>query len=291
MKSRRLQEIAHRAFVGYLRRWPVETGKARLMTALWRPLSFGVHRRTTRLRERRIRMTCDLEGHVQRHLYFLGRYEDANCQRWVELVGGARVVFDVGANAGIYSLLAAVTNPGVTVHAFEPTPAIHATLVENARLTGVERRITANLAGVGQTSGRAFLHECRGNGGDNDGMNFVSMDTTLPGSQSILLHSLDDYCAERGIERIDLMKMAVEGGEAEALLGARRLLKEKAIRALVLELLDWSAERAGHTQAEVLGILRRAGYHLYELRNRRWTWLDPWMKRASDDLFAVAEPL
>ena len=286
-----LQQIIHRAFAGYLRYSPFERGKVRMMSALWKPFSFGENVRETRLLTGQIRMRCDLSGHVQRSLYFLGRYEEENCEQWLSLVARSQVVFDLGANAGLYSLLAAVMNPRVQVHAFEPTPELHATVVGNARLNGVEGRITANLAGIGRKSGQAFINENRGNTGDNDGMNFVSGEATTAGSRPIVLCSLDEYCEEKGITRIDLMKMDVEGYEAEALIGAQRLLGQKAIRAIMFEVLGWSAERAGHTGAEVLEILWGAGYHLYELRGGRWTKLGPGAARQRDDVFAFAEPL
>lgn len=286
-----LQELTHRAFTGFLRHAPFDRGKVRIMSALWRPLSFGEFVRETRLATGQIRMTCDLRGHVQRNLYFIGAYEQENCGQWLNLVTRAQVVFDVGANVGLYSLLAAVMNPRVTVHAFEPTPELHATLTGNAKLNGVEGRLTANLAGIGRKNGQAFINIERGRSGDNDGMNFVTGAAGATGSRPITLYSLDEYCAERGITRIDLMKMDVEGYEAEALLGAKQLLEKKAIRVLLLELLGWSAERAGHTEAEVLDLLWGAGYHLYEMRSGRLARLERGSKRQRDDLFAFAEPL
>ncbi|MEP7124747.1 MAG: FkbM family methyltransferase [Byssovorax sp.] len=286
-----LREITHQAFTGFLRHAPFDRGKVRMMSALWKPLSFGQHEREARLTTGQIRMTCDISGHVQRSLYFLGGFEQENCAQWLTFVARAQVIFDVGANVGLYSLLAAVMNPRASVHAFEPTPDLHAKIVGNAGLNGVAERITANQVAIGRKSGAAFINQERGRSGDNDGMNFVTVEPGATWSRRITLCSLDDYCAERGIKRIDLMKMDVEGYEAEALLGARRLLEKKAIRVLLLELLGWSAERAGHTEAEVLEILWGAGYHLYEMQSGRLTKFVRGTKRRRDDLFAFAEPL
>ncbi|HEX2210284.1 MAG TPA: amino acid adenylation domain-containing protein, partial [Longimicrobium sp.] len=56
-------------------------------------------------------------------------------QHGIELRPGS-VVFDVGANIGMFSLYAGVSCPGVKVYAFEPIPAIHAVLRLNAELYG-----------------------------------------------------------------------------------------------------------------------------------------------------------
>ena len=284
------QELAHRAFVAYLRHFPVEKGKQRLLSALWKPLAFGNYHRQGRLRLADVRVSCDVRGFVQRQLYYLGTYEHPSSRKWLELAADARVVFDVGANVGLYSLLTAAVNPACRVHAFEPTAAIHATLVENIRLNRFEARIVANQAGIGRISGPAFLNECRGTDGENDGMNYMSSEHREPVGESIAAFSLDDYCAERAIERIDLLKMDIEGGETEALLGARRLLERKAITAMCLETIGWSAERSGHSVAELVELLRDAGYVLYELHGAHLVGVPATTLPTSDNLYAFARP-
>ena len=58
------------------------------------------------------------------------------------------IVFDVGANIGVFYVLLARMNPGIQVHAFEPVPPICAVLQENAEALG-EGRITVHPYGVG----------------------------------------------------------------------------------------------------------------------------------------------
>ena len=51
---------------------------------------------------------------------------------------GRQVIFDVGANAGIYSLAALAIQRDATVHAFEPTPEIATRLRAMAKLNGLD---------------------------------------------------------------------------------------------------------------------------------------------------------
>jgi FkbM family methyltransferase len=67
----------------------------------------------------------------------------------------------------------------------------------------------------------ARLNVWEGEDRSNEGMNFVMVfpkeTTTLP----IKTISLDDFCTEQGISRIDLLKLDIQGNEAEILAGAR----------------------------------------------------------------------
>jgi precorrin-6B methylase 2 len=49
-----------------------------------------------------------------------GRREKISMGLWMRLVPKAEVILDVGANSGVYSLVAAVMNPAARVYGFEP---------------------------------------------------------------------------------------------------------------------------------------------------------------------------
>ena len=258
--------LARTALQYYVRHFPVSRGKNRLISALWKPLSFGQYQCQTTLSQARLKINCDLTQNIQRNIYFWGNYEPEYCEYWIKFARHSRVVFDIGANVGVYSLLAAAVNPKASIHAFEPTPAIFDMLTKNIRLNDL-RNIHTNAVGVGSRSGRAILRECRGSNGANEGMNFVvnnalkTDDSDLP----IPLTSLDDYCGEVKIDQIDIIKMDIEGGEYAALQGARKLLQEQAIKCIFLELTEWAANRSGHSTIDIKRILREAGYRIYQL--------------------------
>src|SRR5690606_415958 len=102
---------------------------------------------------------------LQRQLYFFGTYflEAEILERWARLARRSDVVFDVGANAGIYSLVALGANPGLTVHAFEPTPEIAARLRATADLNGLER-LKVHETAVSDGAGEKTLRRFRGDG-------------------------------------------------------------------------------------------------------------------------------
>lgn len=261
-----MKEIGHRALKAYMLHFPVTKGKGRLMSLLWKPLSSGRYIRETALRQADVRLCCDLTMTLQRHLYFFGGYEEENCEYWMKLAGRARTVFDIGANVGLYSLLAAAVNPCCQVHAFEPTSEVVDILMTNIRLNKFQNIVVRPVA-VGDVSGHGFLHRRSGADGSSEGMNFVTRIRREDSDAPVAMLSLDDYCRDNGIEQIDLMKLDIEGGEHDALLGAQRLLRAKAIESIFLELVEWAAERSGHSTAQVKRLLVDAGYHIYRLHS------------------------
>ena len=258
--------LARSALQYFVRHFPVSKGKNRLVSALWKPLSFGEYRTLTTLSQADVKMSCDLTQLLQRHLYFWGSYEEQYCDYWIKFARQSQVIFDVGANAGLYSLLAAAANPQASIHAFEPTKEIVEQLLDNIRLNGI-RNVNVNAVGVSRRNGSAILRECRGTDGTNEGMNFVvnSETGTEEGDVAIPLVSLDDYCREKHISRIDILKMDIEGGEYEALLGAENLLSSQSIGCLFIEFIEWAAKRSNHSTADLKDILLKAGYRIYRL--------------------------
>ena len=91
--------------------------------------------RLARLKYGDYSMQCDISEMLQRQFYFFGTYflEEEIIDCWRETARGAKVIFDVGANAGIYSLAALACEPNVTVYAFEPTPEIASPPAKNRR--------------------------------------------------------------------------------------------------------------------------------------------------------------
>ena len=260
-----MKKLVHGMLKSYVRSFPINRGKSHVLSRLWKPLSFGHYLRETRLRQANVRMRCDISKLVQRQIYFYGAYEEDTCQVWVKMAKTAQTIIDVGANVGLYSLLAAATSSHAAIHAFEPTSEVFDRFVENVRLNGF-LNVVANRAGVGRASGKSFLHFCAGSDGSNEGMNYVSSESVSRSDTAVEVVSVDDYCRAREIDSIDLLKLDIEGGEYDALLGAERFLARKAINCIFVELTEWAANRNGHSTRDIKRLLSTAGYEIYQLR-------------------------
>ncbi len=188
--------------------------------------------------------------------------EESYLRHGVTLPPGA-VVFDVGANIGMFSLFAAARSVGATVYAFEPIPAVFALLTANARLYGLDAKLfdcglaarpgsadfvwyphLSVLSGRFADSGaeeetvRAYL----GNLGETGDLDAESLDGLLADRLegrhvTCRLTTLSEVIREHGVERIDLLKIDVEKSELDVLAGIAEEDWPK-IRQVVVEVHD-----------------------------------------------------
>lgn len=146
------------------------------------------------------------------------------------------VVFDLGANQGETSLyFAQATGSRGKVYSFEPNPAMFAMLTRNIQLNPSLPCHAEPLA-VGSAEGMAEMRQLDGR---NPGtVSIDSKDIPFGGRLApIRVTTLDRYVREKGIERIDMMKIDVEGFELEVCKGAEASLRRWHPR-LLLELMD-----------------------------------------------------
>jgi FkbM family methyltransferase len=270
----------------YARRFPIRRGKLRVIDRLWRAAA-GARptQRVASLKHGGLRMPCDLSEMLHRQYYFFGTYllaEDVlDC--WEKEAKGARTVVDVGANAGIFSLAAIAVQPDAVVHAFEPTPELAAGLRETAALNGLDRLHVHEIA-VSEGNGQAVLRRFRGELGTNEGMNFTTTATaTDPEGEPVAAVCLDSFCADHAIERIDLLKIDIQGNEPQALAGAGHLLNSGRVDTIFIEL-NWDLESIATCSAtKSIGILERAGYRFSKPSpHLHWKSSGPWMRSLND---------
>jgi FkbM family methyltransferase len=279
--------------VWYGRCFPIRRGKLRVINSFWRA---AVGDQGTLLladlSHGGFKMRCDLSEMLQRQFYFFGTYflAEDHLRCWATAAKGAKVVFDVGANAGIYSLAALAIQPDATVHAFEPTPEIAVRLRETAKLNGLDRLYVHEVA-VSSENGSATLKRCRGELGTNEGMNFIAPDLGDSGTERVQTVCVDQFCQDHSIDHIDLMKLDIQGHEHSALKGAERLIRSAHIGIIFLEL-NW-AQSAGATCAatESIRLLELAGYRFSKPGERlNWEKAGDWLRTLSDVVAYRARP-
>ena len=173
------------------------------------------------------------------------------------------VVLDVGANTGLYtSIAAACVGPAGRVFAFEPIPYLARRVRENAelnRLTNVE----VIEAAIGAEVGRSDLHLSAAGG---DGWaSLYAWNWSGPETLSVPVLALDDWLEAASIERVDLVKIDVEGAEHDVLRGAVRSLATGKIGALIVEFNEETQAAAHLTAADLREFLTGFGFTWYQL--------------------------
>jgi FkbM family methyltransferase len=176
------------------------------------------------------------------------------------LVPGA-VAVDAGANIGIYSqFLARCVGPVGAVYSFEPAP-------ENfERLRAAARgfsNIYLSQTAVGERSGKSELY--LSDTLNVDHRTYRTEDSARRVVQ-IEVVALDDYFKPG--QRVDFIKMDVQGYELHVLRGAGRVLADNPAAKLLLELWPYGLKQAGTNWVELIDALQRKDMTVCEVTNR-----------------------
>jgi FkbM family methyltransferase len=173
-----------------------------------------------------LRLELNLQDDLSRNWYFWGYagFEPGLTRLWRRLVASRQCVFDIGANVGYYALYAAnLLNEHGTVHAFEPSPHVFERLWRNAQLNQLAD-LRLNQVALADTDGSGYLFIPAADGDTNasivPGFNIADDCISVP------LMRFDSYCEAHNIQRVDLVKIDVEGAELSVLRGMGDLLRE-----------------------------------------------------------------
>jgi FkbM family methyltransferase len=177
-------------------------------------------------------------------------WESVSIGLWIRLCRRAETILDLGANTGVYALIAQTVNPGARVHAFEPVRRVFEKLEANVRLNGFA--IACHEAAVSDRDGRAVIYDL-----PTEHILSVTVNKNLhpEGTEVIRTEiktvTLASFIEAAGLERIDLMKIDVETHEPEVLAGMGPYL-EKFRPALLIEILN--GEVAARIAERVAGL-------------------------------------
>ena len=206
----------------------------------------------------------DTQQRIERQMW-AGAYERGLVERLKSSLKPGMVFLDLGANIGYFSAIAAaLVGANGRVFAFEPSPACFSRLRRN--LSCFTRALSYDRA-VSDENGPVWLrlhpHE--------NGWGSLFPDRDLLERIQVDSIRLDDWAQAVGLERLDFIKMDIEGSEYAALLGARTLLG-RFRPVVVAELNSVCLARSQRTPDDVLRLLSYAGYEC---------------RRSGDTVFAV----
>jgi FkbM family methyltransferase len=201
------------------------------------------------------------------------------------------IIFDVGANRGQSYRRFRKLFPDARIWSFEPDPEMFA-LLDRAMAT--DALAHAVPAAVGSDDGTATLY--RNSRSGTNSLSPMRDDAAwareLPAGRRdrvvARLVTLDSYCAQEEINRIDFAKFDIQGFEPEALKGAQGLLKSQCIELLQLELILAAFYDRVTNFSDVERWLLPHGYRLMTI-NRIVT-DDEGLLRACDVLYGLQRP-
>ena len=144
------------------------------------------------------------------------------------------LLYDIGANIGLISILMAKYKTGVSaqVFCFEPEPKNFNQLSNNIQLNQLSDRVSCHQMALGATEGEIALH-VRGNAGE--GRHSIATDKGATDSIQVTLKTLSGFAAESG-KAPTIVKIDVEGAEGQVLAGMDTLMSTQPPREIFMEI-------------------------------------------------------
>ncbi len=205
------------------------------------------------------------------HYLYRRPYDAVEFQVIPRMVKPGDIAFDVGANIGIYSvLLSRLCGPAGRVWAFEPVADTYWRLRETLALNRCENVLPTQAAMCDREgSVRMNLFEAQYAELNSFGIRSVTTATGRPVSpcQSVEVsaHILDQFCNAKQIERINFLKVDVEGFELSVFQGAEHMLREHRVDYICFEIAKEPLKAAAVEPSAVIGTLEAHGYLTYRL--------------------------
>ena len=166
---------------------------------------------------------------------------------WIErLVRPGDTFYDIGANVGAYSLIAAkATDQGARVFAVEPSPATFRDLAENVLLNGCGDSVVPIPIALWSDSGLiSFTYRSLAAGAARHRLT-AEPTAGQPLTQRVLGIRLDDLVEHFGLPVPTHAKIDVDGYELDVLQGAERTLERREWQSIIIELDREDTERNG----------------------------------------------
>ena len=143
------------------------------------------------------------------------------------------IVFDVGANQGLFAKLVYKHRPKGKIHCFEPSVGTFSLLSETLKDTAA---ILNNFGISSQIEERNLYSDQYGSGlASMTKRNLTHKSIDMGHVERIKLESIDHYCGKQNVDRIDLLKVDVEGHELDVFRGAASAFSVGKIRYVLFE--------------------------------------------------------
>ena len=169
------------------------------------------------------------------------------------------VFYDIGADAGLYTVLVATKVPHECLISFEPHPLRRESLQRNLERNGVEATIRTEA--LGDKSGSVKLNYAINTDETNE------MAETGPEGFSVEVNRADNLILEE-LPPPNVVKIDVEGAELSVLKGFGNILNDNSCRVIYIEVHD-KITNFGGNKKELISLLNQNGYKIREILKRQ----------------------
>jgi FkbM family methyltransferase len=257
------------------------TTKQKIYLARWSQSCFMLFRKLlgkshiTLVTRNSIFWKLDLREGIDFAIWLMGYFEPSTVNAYKRVIRSGDIVLDIGANIGAHTLpMARLVGEAGKVIAFEPTNYAFDKLMQNVLLNPeIKNRIIANQA---MLVGSKDLYSTSSPVpdiysswplNDTDGVHELHQGKLMSTSHAII-ETMDTYFESNPVNRVDCIKVDIDGYECEMFKGALGTLKRwKPI--IVMELMPYGLEEKGGSLDELVGLLVEVDYIFYTLDGKK----------------------
>lgn len=224
----------------------------------------GAAVRSTQVRDLKIalKIGSDLEQ------YRLDSYENKEPETisWLDSTfRNDSVLFDIGANVGVYSLYAGMRAPSGKVFSFEPSASNFARLCENIKINGL-KNVRPYCVGLSDTSGFDVLHLSNMDAGTAMHSISAPTDSRIGGElsvfeQGIWVVSVSDLVSKYDFPSPTHIKIDVDGNESKIFSGLEGILDTPSLKHILVELIGDESDSVSQAST-VITALKGKGFSI-----------------------------
>jgi FkbM family methyltransferase len=210
-------------------------------------------------------LELDLTDRMQSVIYLMRCHEPETEVVFKEIAKTTNTFIDVGANIGYFSFLVKQMSPQAQIHSFEPLPKNIESYKKNRELNSFSDMHLYESCVADRMGETEFLIPPLGESGWGR-MAHRELFSGQKIKRDVI--TLDQFCAEKKITKVDLMKIDVEGYEMKVLQGAKQLI-EKSRPKICIEINEPCLVDTGTSGAEIFSYLQERAYQMYALDKQR----------------------
>lgn len=171
-------------------------------------------------------------GSIENEIFWKGLFNSWETEVgwvWIELCRVSKVIFDIGANTGIYSLTAKCVNPDARIYAFEPSEKTFIKLIRNVELNNYD--IACEKTALSSVTDTMIFYDVPDDNQTSASLSPLKLKYHKGYEGGIIeypvkTYTLADYIIEKKISTIDLVKIDVELHEPDVIKGFGSCLKD-----------------------------------------------------------------
>ncbi len=208
-----------------------------------------------------------LNDGIGRQIYGLKQYEKVHTDFLKTIINKDWICLDIGANIGYYTLLLSKLARNGKIYSFEPNSTNFQLLNLNVYINDFQNVITNQIALSNENNYQNFKITK-----DSAFASFKNTERSeVINTVKVKTKKFDDYVREKGIEKIDFIKIDVEGAEKLVLDGAQNVLDSLRPKIILAELCEDNLRPFNANKESIINFLKNLNYSPFNLSNNKLT--------------------